>query len=87
MKRTQLYFDEDLWDVVELQARLAKTSVSELVRQALREKYLPAKRAEILKSMIGLWKDRDDIGDSTEYVRKLRKGRRLERIFGEGHSR
>jgi hypothetical protein len=54
-----------------------------VVTHVLREKYLSPKRIEILKSMVGLWKDREDMGDSTEYVRKLRKNRRSERILNE----
>ncbi|MBN1287287.1 MAG: hypothetical protein JXB47_17945 [Anaerolineae bacterium] len=34
----------------------------------------PATIGEILESpMIGLWKDRDDIGDSAEYVSRVRR--------------
>lgn len=83
MKRTQLYLDERLLDVLKVQARISKSTVSDVVTQVLREKYLSPKRIEILKSMVGLWKDREDIGDSTEYVRKLRKNRRSERIPNE----
>jgi hypothetical protein len=80
MKRTQLYLDEQLWEVMKVHARISRSTVSDLVRRALRDKYLSPRRAERLKSMIGLWKDRTDIGDPTEYVRKLRKDRRSERI-------
>jgi hypothetical protein len=83
MKRTQLYLDERLLDVLKVQARMSKSTVSDVVAQVLREKYLSPRRIEILKSMVGLWKDRDDMGDSTEYVRKLRRTRRSERIPNE----
>jgi hypothetical protein len=36
-----------------------------------------------MEAVIGIWKDRTDIGDSTEYVRKLRRDTRLERVWKE----
>lgn len=33
-----------------------------------------------MQAVVGLWTDRDDIPDSTTYVRRLRKGKRLRRI-------
>ncbi len=81
MKRTQLYLEENVWRLLEIRARQSNCSVSALVREAVREKYLnqTANRAQILESMIGLWKNRRDIKDSTAYVRKLRKGGRMRR--------
>jgi hypothetical protein len=53
------------------------------VRQAVREKYgnSPANRKEALQALVGLRKDRRDLPDTATYVRKLRKGKRLRRIF------
>ena len=83
MKRVQFYIEENVWKLLEIRARQAGTTISELVRQAVREKYWnqPANRAQALKKLIGIWKDRKDIGDSAEYVRKLRnKSSRLRRF-------
>jgi hypothetical protein len=33
-----------------------------------------------MQALVGMWKDRKDLPDSTAYVRRLRKGKRLERI-------
>ena len=57
-------------------------TVSELVRNAIREKYCQerARRIEAFESIIGLWKDRTDIGDTDDYVRDLRRSSRLERL-------
>ena len=65
-------------------ARQSGGSVSELVRNAIREKYSQdrARRIEAFESIIGLWKDRTDIGETEDYVRDLRRDSRLER-FGE----
>jgi Arc/MetJ family transcription regulator len=85
MRRTQLYLDDDLWTVLRLQARIEKTTISELVRRAVREHYSVdrEKRKRAMEAVIGIWKDRTDIGDSTEYVRKLRRDTRLERVWNE----
>jgi hypothetical protein len=82
MKRTQLYLEDDLWKTLHILARQSGSTVSELARRALREKYLDdaAKRKEALLSAIGLWGDRSDLPDTETYVRNLRKGDRLKRI-------
>jgi len=82
MKRTQLYLHEDTWKSLHVRARKQRTSISELVRQAVRDKYEspPAGRQKAMQAFVGLWKDRRDLPDSTAYVRKLRKGKRLRRL-------
>ena len=41
-----------------------------------------SQRKKAMQAAVGLWKDREDIGDSTAYVRKLRRGTRLQRVRG-----
>jgi hypothetical protein len=82
MRRTQLYLEDELWKRLHVLSRQSHTTISELVRTAIREKYLQdaAGRRESLLSAIGLWKDRKDLPDAKRYVRRLRKGSRLERL-------
>ena len=82
MKRTQLYLNEDIWKALHIRSRQQGTSISELVRQAVRDKYgsSPARRRQAMQALVGMWKDRKDLSDSTAYVRRLRKGKRLRRI-------
>jgi len=82
MKRTQLYLNEDIWKALHIRSRQRKTSISELVRQAVREKYgnSSADRRTVMQALVGLWKDRRDLPDTEQYVRRLRKGKRLRRI-------
>jgi hypothetical protein len=82
MKRTQLYLHEDIWKVLHIRSRQQRTSISDLVRQAVREKYgsSPVDRRQAMQALVGMWKDREDLTDSTAYVRRLRKGKRLGRI-------
>jgi hypothetical protein len=82
MRRTQLYLHEDTWEALHIQSRQRGESISELVRQAVRERYgsSPARRREAMQALVGLWRDRKDLRDSRTHVRRLRKGTRLKRI-------
>jgi hypothetical protein len=82
MKRTQLYLDEDLWSTLHAHALREKTTISELVRKAARERYMndPEQRRADMMAAVGVWKDREDLSDSEAYVRNLRKGSRLKRL-------
>jgi hypothetical protein len=82
VKRTQLYLDEDLWNALRTRARREGTTVSDLVRQAARERYLGNldERREAMQALAGVRKDRTELPDSVEYVRSLRRGSRLRRI-------
>lgn len=82
MRRTQLYLDDQLWNALHARARRTGTSISELVRTAARERYLGdiEERRSGMKALVGLRKDRHDIGNSESYVRRLRRGVRLERV-------
>lgn len=83
MKRTQLYLDEDIWQALHMRSRQSNTSVSELVRRAVRERYAggTANRQRAMEALVGLWKDRPNLADSETYVRRLRRGKRLKRIL------
>ena len=82
MKRTQLYLEEDVWKVLQTMARQTGTSISDLVRKAVRERYVASKvnREQVLMSVVGLWKDRSDLPETDTYIRRLRKGSRLGRL-------
>ena len=83
MRRTQLYLDDDLWNTLHTRARREGTTISALVRQAARERYLGNldERREAMEAIVGIWKDRTDLPDSTEeYVRSLRRDTRIERL-------
>jgi hypothetical protein len=82
MRRTQLYLHEDVWKALHIRSRQQRTTISELVRQAVREKYgsSPASRRQAMQAIVGLRKNRKDLRDSEAYVRRLRKGKRLRRL-------
>lgn len=82
MHRTQLYLDDDLWNALRARARKQGTTISNLVRQAARAHYLGdlERRKRAMQAFIGIRKDRSDLSDSVEYVRRLRRGSRIERL-------
>jgi macrodomain Ter protein organizer (MatP/YcbG family) len=82
MRRTQLYLDDDVWNALHARARKQGTTISDLVRQAVRDRYLGNldERCKAMEALVGIWKDRTDLPDSTEYVRSLRLDTRIERL-------
>ena len=82
MRRTQLYLDDELWAALHAKALLEGATVSELVRVAVRERYLGThedRRAAMLH-LVGLWKDRAGIEDTESFVRNLRDDDRQQRL-------
>ena len=81
MRRTQLFLDDQLWVALHARARSEKTTISELVRQAARERYLGRQetRMAAMQSFVGIRKTRARSADSSEEVRELRRGSRLDR--------
>jgi hypothetical protein len=80
MKRTQLYLDEDLWVTLHARARSQQTTVSELVRMALRERYVGnhGQRMKAMQAFVGIRKQASPTPGSGEMVRSLRRGDRLD---------
>jgi hypothetical protein len=85
MRRTQLYLDDDLWGMLHTRARSQQTTISELVREAIREQYLGnhGERMKAMQAFIGIRKEAANAPDSTEIVRDLRRGNRLNRLSGK----
>ncbi len=81
MRRTQLYLDDHLWNALHARARSQKTTVSELVREAVRDQYFGTndERRKAMQDFVGIRKRRAASLDSTDYVRSLRRGNRLDR--------
>lgn len=82
MHRTQLYLDDSLWEALRSLARSRKTTVSELVRQAARDRYLKddERRRRAMQAFVGSTPRLAGHVDSTEYVRGLRRSKRLDRL-------
>ncbi len=84
MRRTQLYLDDELWNALHARAERTGTSISELVRAAVREQYLGnfEQRRKAMQAFAGIRKSAHKFGDGAAYVRSLRRGSRLERLGG-----
>ena len=83
MKRTQLYIEDDVFRVLRRLSREKTTSISELVRAAVKKVYAlekPEHAEDVLREAAGIWKDRKDIRSADQYVRHMRKDTRRERI-------
>jgi hypothetical protein len=82
VRRTQLYLDDQLWGALHAHARREKTTISELVRQAVRERYLGDReqRAAAMQRFVGSRKSGAPRASSVQEVRRLRKGTRLDRL-------
>jgi len=73
--RTQLYLDEAVHQRLTRLAKQQGRTLSELVRDALARVYGavgPAEQLRTLRAVEGLWRDRDDLGGTHAYVRRLR---------------
>ena len=81
MRRTQLFLDDQLWGALHARARTEKTTISELVRQAARERYLGRQetRMAAMQGLVGVRKSRAKAADASEEIRELRRGSRLDR--------
>ena len=79
MHRTQLYLDRHLHARLTALARRRGRTLSDLVREALVLVYGPAQTDEEIKTLRGiegLWRDRDGLGSTDAYVRRLRRDTR-----------
>ena len=63
MRRTQLYLDDDLWNALHAIAESSGTSISELVRQAVRERYVGKleERRKAMQAFVGIRQDRSQL--------------------------
>lgn len=82
MRRTQLYLDEHLWNALHARARQQRTTVSELVREAVRDRYLGDldERRKAMQAFVGIRQESSHEPDAAEFVRRLRRGSRLDRL-------
>jgi hypothetical protein len=80
--RKQLHLDDQMWGSLHALARSENTTISELVREAVRERYLGSQeqRAAAMESFVGIRKSRSAAPSVSEEVRQLRRGSGLARL-------
>jgi hypothetical protein len=83
MKRTQLYLDEEMARILARLSRQKGTTISELVRESVHEKYMTVRadgKAALARQLSGIWAKRRDLAKIDQVIRTLRKGARLKRF-------
>jgi ribbon-helix-helix CopG family protein len=84
LKRTQIYLDDSQRRRLDRVARQTRRTVSDLIREAIDARYATPPKAEFIEALgagaFAIWKDRDDVGPTDAYLRRLRRGGRLDRI-------
>ena len=53
-----MYLDEDIWKALHIQSRQRRTSISELVRMAVRDRYGASQtnRRQAMIAIVGMWR-------------------------------
>ena len=86
MHRTQVYLKESERRILHLISQKEHVSLSELIRRAIENTYFGKVKERNLEKAIdniaGIWAGRDDIGSTENYIRSLRKGKRLKGLYG-----
>lgn len=82
VRRTQLYLDDQLWGALHARARRENTTVSELVREALYERYFGDReeRRAAMQRFVVIRNARRERAHSIEEVSGVRRGSRLDRL-------
>ena len=84
MKRTQIYLDDLQRRKLDRVAKRTHRTVSELIREAIDARYAATPKEDFLEALrtgaFGVWKERHDLGPTDSYVRRVRRGNRIERL-------
>lgn len=77
MRRTQIYLDEEIYAYLKRESKLRKKTISELIREAIKEKIQNRKNKMLsaLKEVAGIWKDRGI--NPEEFIKTVREDRHL----------
>ena len=80
-----MYLDDDLWGALHARAQSRHTTVSELVREAVRERYFGKhdQRIAAMQAFAGIRRVDSKAPDAAAVVRSLRRGSRLDRLRAE----
>jgi predicted DNA-binding protein len=75
MIRTQIYLDEDMKDELDRLSHKRRVTISGLIRHAIQQ-YLGKESSsfpQAVERSFGIWSHREDIGESSAYVRRIRR--------------
>ena len=86
MRRTQIYLDDRQRRKLDGVAKRTRRTVSDLIREAIDARYAATPKEDFLEALqtgaFGIWKARNDLGGTDAYVRRQRRGHRLDRLSG-----
>lgn len=86
MRRTQIYLDDRQRRKLDRVASGTGRTVSDLIREAIDARYAAVPKEDFIEALragaFGVWKDRSDLGPTDAYVRRVRRGTRVERLVG-----
>jgi hypothetical protein len=86
MRRTQIYLDDRQRRKLDQVAKRTSRTVSDLIREAIDTRYAASPKEDFLDALragtFGVWKKRPDLRDTETYVRRLRRGSRIDRMAG-----
>ena len=84
VRTAEVQIEDWAWTALQGLASDQGVAVSDLIRAALEEKYYLSaarRRVEAFRSWQAPWHDREDIGDASGYVERLRQDDRIDRLF------
>lgn len=90
MRRSQIYLPIEQWRCLNALSHQVHETMSELIRRAIDKAYGAGRGLDFptsLQQAAGIWKDRKDLPSTRAYVRELRRGSRLQRLYRKGDAR
>jgi predicted DNA-binding protein len=86
MRRTQIYLDDQQRRKLDQVAKRTRRTVSELIREAIDARYAATPKEDFLAALragvFGVWKQRSDLDPTGSYLRRVRRGKRIDRLAG-----
>ncbi|MEO6795948.1 MAG: ribbon-helix-helix protein, CopG family [Candidatus Dormibacter sp.] len=86
MRRTQIYLDDGQRRKLDRVAKRTNRTVSDLIREAIDARYTATPNADFVEGLrsgaFAVWKNRSDLGPTDRYVRRTRRGRRVDDLAG-----
>ena len=85
MRRTQIYLDDEIYEILKKESLILGKSASQIIRENLKKNLVNKsnKISDAIDNSKGAWKDKPDF-KINDFIRKLRKGNRIDN-FWYGH--
>ena len=79
MRRTQIYLDDEIYEILKQESLILGKSASQIIRENLKKNLVNKsnKISDAIDNSKGAWKDKPDF-KIKDFIRKLRKGNRID---------